>query len=871
MPSRSLLIIDGYSLLFRAFYATRYLSTSDGRPTNALFGFTGMIFSLIDQHKPDCILVALDSHKPTFRHIEYAEYKGTRKETPNELIEQLIYSRELLTALGIPQIELEGFEADDVVGTISLQAEQHGYRSYIVTGDLDALQLVDEFVTVITPKQGVNEVNVYDREAVIARYGFGPEYITDYKSLVGDTSDNIPGVPGIGEKSATKLILEFGSVENIVANLERVEEKFRKKLEPGLPQIPKSKWLATIVRNVPIEFDFAPYHLTVDQIEACNQMLLSLELKNLAKRAPVVLNRYTAAGAASELAGEAKLEVISEPIIAKIGDKINSLEDARRLIGDRKFAFVSSAPAPAANLLDDITSAESFIAVGDTAYSIPFDIAHQVILGCTGQAITHGSKAFYRGSGNLERPYMDTQLAGYVLQSGRQNYMLGDLIQGYLDAPIPSDLATMSVGLYKLNEVMRERLEKENQTHILDDLELPLVPILAEMEDWGISLSEQFLLDFSKSLAIEIGKLTATIQEQAGQEFLIASPKQLGEILFEKLGIPAGKKNKTGWATGAEVLQELVLEYPICGDVLSWRELTKLKSTYADSLPKMIKSDGRIHTSFNQTVAATGRLSSNDPNIQNIPIRTELGKQIRRAFVAAPGFELVSLDYSQIELRLLAHMCQDEALVNAFQTGIDVHTATAALMFNMDKDQVTKEQRRLAKMLNYAVLYGVTEYGLAQQLGAGFSISESKTLIMQYNERFAKVKGFIDSVVDSAKQKGFTTTLDGRRRYFPDIHAQNRNERMGAERQAMNAPIQGTAADLVKKAMIDVRKQLGNSDYRMLLQVHDELLFEIPIGRRDACENIRSLMENALPVSVPIEVDMKIGLNWNEMIAVARS
>ena len=602
-------------------------------------------------------------------------------------------------------------------------------------------------------------------------------------------------------------------------------------------------------------------------------MLLSLELRNLAKRAPIVLGRYTVEGKANiAVKGETgtSAEIILEALVAKIGEVKPDFASIAGLIGDKKFAFASSAPIASTNLLDEGIAAEAYLAIDGTSYKVPYEIAHQLILDRPDQAILHGSKVFYRGTGKLSAPYMDVQLAGYVLRPGRPNYHLGDLIQGYLDAPIPGDMATMAVGLLKLDGAMREQLGKEQQTHILDDIELPLVPILAEMEDWGIGLSPQFLLDFSKSLTIEIDKLTQSIHQLAGQEFLIASPKQLGEILFDKMGIPGGKKNKTGWATGAEVLQELVLDHPICGEVMSWRELTKLRSTYADALPKMIKSDGRIHTSFNQTVAATGRLSSNDPNIQNIPTRTELGKQIRKAFVAAPGYEFASLDYSQIELRLLAHMCQDDALVTAFQTGVDVHTATAALMFNLEKESVSKEQRRLAKMLNFAVLYGVSEFGLAQQLGAGFGISDAKALITQYNERFVKVKGFIDSVVESAKQKGFTTTLDGRRRYFPDIHAQNRNERMNSERQAMNAPIQGSAADMVKKAMIDVRKNLDGTGARLLLQVHDELLFEIPTGQHDICEPIRKLMENAMPLSVPTEVDLKIGPNWNEMTRVDR-
>jgi len=423
----------------------------------------------------------------------------------------------------------------------------------------------------------------------------------------------------------------------------------------------------------------------------------------------------------------------------------------------------------------------------------------------------------------------------------------------------------LAVGLYKVEQVMRDRLEQEEQTFVLDGMELPLIPILAEMERHGIAVSQSFLADFSKSMEGDIAAAQARIFELAGKEFLIASPKQLGEVLFEKMELPGGKKTKTGWATGAEILQEM--DHPIAASIIQYRELTKLKSTYADALPRSIV-DGRIHTSFNQTVAATGRLSSNEPNLQNIPIRTELGRQIRKAFVAEEGFELASFDYSQIELRLLAHLCHDENLVEAFQKRVDVHTVTAALMFHIEQDQVTKEQRRLAKMLNYAVLYGVTDFGLAQQLGEGFDVKQSKELIQQYFERFPKVKAYTESAVAEARSKSFTTTLKGRRRYFPEIHAANRMERLYAERQAMNAPIQGAAADLVKLAMIDVRKELGASATRMLLQVHDELVFEMPPAEESLVEPIRAAMEQAMPIEVPIEVDAKKGADWNEMTAI---
>jgi DNA polymerase-1 len=428
----------------------------------------------------------------------------------------------------------------------------------------------------------------------------------------------------------------------------------------------------------------------------------------------------------------------------------------------------------------------------------------------------------------------------------------------------------MSAALFQLHRVLSDRLEKEGQTQVLREIEMPLIPILAQMEHLGICANRGALRDFSKQLEITIDQTTQTIYEMAGQTFTIGSPKQLGEILFEKLALPGAQKTKTGYATGHEVLQELAAEYPIVTEVLNWRELTKLKSTYADALERLVRDDGRIHTTYNQTGAATGRLSSNDPNLQNIPIRTELGRGIRRAFEAAPGYRLGSFDYSQIELRVLAHLCEEPALVQAFQERVDVHTVTARSMFGLGENEPTKEQRRLAKMLNYAVLYGVTDFGLAQQLGGGFSRAEAKELINLYNERFPTVKEFTKSVVAEAKSKGFTTTLMGRRRYFPDIHAGRIQERQYAERQAMNAPIQGTAADMLKLAMLKVYDSIKGTGVRMLLNVHDELVFEIPEKDELSIEPIRLGMETALPLKVPIEVDAKVGANWNEMTLIAR-
>jgi DNA polymerase I len=861
MPESNLVIIDGYSLLFRAFYGTRFLSTADGRPTNALFGFVSMLFQLLESHQPHAIIVALDAPGKTFRHAEYAEYKGTRRDTPEELVSQLIYSRDLIEALNIPTIELTGFEADDVVGTISRLGEENGYNTTIVTGDLDSLQLVDSCVTVMTTKRGVTDVVMYDPAAVVERYGFGPDHVTDYKALVGDTSDNIPGVAGIGDKSATILIQEFGTIEEIMRRIDEVPEKFRKKILGNEDQMVKSKWLATIIRDAPVEYDFAPYKMDADHMQRAQEMLTSLEFRGPLRKLEQVMSPYLTEGAEKAL---------STPRAAAIeisyDDDVMDADELRNWVGESRYALMLADAEEQGSLLDE-NQQYAYVAVSRSVRRTSPEAARMLFKQDPSRAITHESKPFFKGeSYAIGVPGFDATLGAYVLQTGRSNYALGDLAQGFLELDVPPATPQDQVAcLYALESVMRERIEKEGQTRILDDIELPLVPILASMETIGIKLDAGSLNEFSSELEHEMGITQKRAHELAGQEFNILSPKQIGEILFDQMQLPGGKKTKTGWATGAEILQELEVEHEIAGAVLHYRELAKLKGTYADALPKMKAADGRIHTSFNQAVAATGRLSSNDPNLQNIPIRTDLGRKIRKAFVAEDGFTLGSFDYSQIELRILAHMCQDENLVEAFQKRVDVHTVTAALMYGIEEGAVTKQQRGYAKLLNYAVLYGVTGYGLAAQLGRGFSVEEANALIKQYNERFPKVKAFTEGMIEEARSKGFTATMCGRRRNFPDIHAGNRTTRAYAERQAMNAPIQGTAADMIKLAMLDVYKTMAGHDSRMLLQVHDELVFECREDFEGIKKTIQSQMENAIPMSVPIEVDSKYGSNWMEM------
>jgi DNA polymerase-1 len=859
-PNKRLAIIDGYSLLFRAFFATRYLSTADGRPTNALLGFTNMLLNLLESVRPDAIVVALDAPGKTFRHVEYEAYKGTRREQQPELIQQLPIARDLIAALGIPSIELTGFEADDVVGTISRQAEANGYDTTIVTGDLDTLQLVDGCVSVLTMRQGVSDTITYTPDAVVERYGFGPEFIADYKALVGDTSDNIPGVPGIGAKGAAELIQGFGTIEAMIEQFAELPPKYQKKIEGQFEQMRKSKWLATIDCKVPLTYDFKPLIITPEGMETALAMLESLEFKSIARRAPKIFGPYLSHDGVTT-GNVAIVEVVSEKLEVKSSD-LSSFAEVTKFVGDKPFGLYFTAPMRA-DLFDE-QDRIAMLAIGQQVRRIPETMANQLVQERPNQAILHDSKQLYRRlPAGVPQPYFDTMLAGYVLQSGRSAYMLRDLIGGYLDLQPPETAEELASALYLLEAPLRDRLEKESQMSVLTDIELPLVPVLAHMENFGVCVGRSVLKDFSKQLEVTIDSTQRHIYELAGMEFNIGSPKQLGDVLFEKLCIPGGQKTKTGYATGAEVLS--TINEPICQEVLNWRELSKLKGTYTDGLERLIQPDGRIHTTYAQTVAATGRLSSQDPNLQNIPIRTELGRGIRKAFHADKGYRLASFDYSQIELRILAHMSGEPALVEAFKNHEDVHTATAEQMFSVPASEVTREQRGYAKTLNYAVLYGVSEFGLSQQMGGAVSIAEAKALIARYFERFASVRGFMDGIVAEAKSKGFTTTLAGRRRYFPDIHAAKVMERKAAERQAMNAPLQGTAADMMKLAMIKVGHRLTGTSSRMLLTVHDEIVFELADGDDRLLEPVREDMEQALPLSVPVEVDAKIGQDWLEM------
>lgn len=897
MPRPTLVIIDGHSLLYRGFYATRMLTTSDGRPTNAVFSFTNMLLSLLDTVQPEAIVVAFDAPAPTFRHEAFVEYKAHRQEAPDEFRPQVEMTRQLLQAMGIPTLAEPGFEADDLVGTIARRAPEQGYEVLIFTGDRDQLQLINEHVRVCAPLRGVSDLQIFDAQAVQERYGIRPEQIPDLKALQGDPSDNIPGVPGVGEKTAVKLLQRFGTIENLLAHVDEVEDpKLRERLSEKREQILQSKMLATILREVPVELrDIPPFQLTPERVQALQQVLEDLEFRSILKRLPALVQKFGVAEPVQAVS-------IHELLLPEVAHNPDERALARLLEGDAPVAIrlqgelrrlrdavihqIALATEPRRALLIDIGTSRFLpqpllrLLSDERRVRLAYDAKTDLLLA--------------RGAGiEMKPPTFDALLAAYILQPSRANYPLDWLCEELLNLRLPEGepakegalfameeglatasqqnrLAAEAAALLMLRQPLLERLQAEETLSVFTEIEMPLVPVLVEMEWHGVRIDGAYLQELSVRLQTQIESIEHEIHALAGEAFNVGSPKQLGVVLFEKLKLPVVKKTKTGYSTDADVLQTLLDQHPIVRKIIEYRELSKLRSTYAEALPKLVNPHtGRIHTKLNQTVTATGRLSSSEPNLQNIPIRTEVGREIRRAFIADPGYRLLSLDYSQIELRILAHMSGDPMLLRAFEQGEDIHTATAAILFGVAPEQVDREMRRKAKTVNYAVLYGMSDYGLSQELG--IEVSEARQIITQYFERFPQIKAFTQQILEEARQKGYVRTLLGRKRYLPELHSANRNERMAAERAAINMPFQGAAADIMKLAMIRVWKRLPDIEpqARMLLQVHDELLLETPLNDvASVAKAIAHEMEQAYPLRVPLTVEAKVGDNWRDMEGV---
>ena len=883
-----LLLIDGQSFCYRAFYAIRELANSKGEPTNAIYGFITMLRKLLRDEKPDYLAVCFDRKEPTFRRKRYEAYKAHRKPMPDELIEQMPHIKEFVHAHRIPIFEQAGYEADDLLGTIAKKAGKNGFDVLIVTGDKDALQLVDDHVKIFN----TYKEEVLDRKSVEERFGgLGPERVVDVMSLAGDASDNIPGVPGIGEKTAVELILEHGSLEELYQHLDDVRSAARRKTLKENEQIARlSKDLATIDCYVPLEIDFEKMKVKSPDEERLRELFKHFEFRSF-------LKELTPSSETSE--EERKYHLIT------------TKEALEQLV--RKLAKVKSIAVDTETTSPEPTQAHivgvSFSMKSKEAYYIPVSSEHHEGRGIEwskvqktiapileneqiskyGQNIKYDLIVLKRHGIELRGNMFDTMVASYLINPLKLNHNLDDIAFEYLgikkidiESLIGSGKKEISMDqvpleqiseyacedadcVFRLVEPLQKLLKVHQLAELFEQLEMPLVRVLAQMEMNGVAIDKELLGELSEKLGRDLDRLTKEIYREAGEEFNINSTKQLSDILFTKLKLPIIKRTKTGYSTDADVLERLAQSYELPKRLLEYREKAKLKSTYMDALPDLIHPETKvIHTSFNQTTTSTGRLSSSEPNLQNIPIRTEVGRQIRRAFVPrAAGRKILSADYSQVELRVLAHFSGDPNLIQAFQEGLDIHQFTATLLYNTTPEHVTREMRNAAKTINFSIVYGVSAFGLAQSLG--ISVSEAQAFIDSYFARYSKVSQYLEAQKEEARRHGFLKTILGRRSYFPDINSHNVNRRQFAERAAINAPVQGSAADIIKLAMIEIQKELERKSFKslMILQVHDELVFDALANELgELGPLVRAKMEGAYSLRVPLKVDVTVGASW---------
>jgi DNA polymerase I len=919
-----LVLIDGHSLVYRAFFALPSLTDREGRVVNAAYGFTSMLLLALQEH-PDYVLASFDLGGRTFRHEALEQYKATRRATPPELRDQIPLTRDIVKAFGIPIYEVQGVEADDVIGTLVTQAREQGLHSTIVTGDLDALQLVNDDVFVLTSKRGVSETILYTPERVRERYGLEPIQTVDLKGLVGDVSDNIPGIRGIGEKTAIKLIQEFGSVENLVENRARVTPpKVKKLLDEFADQALLSKKMATIVRDVDVTLDLSRGSATDYRPDAARTMLADLGFRSLAARVPTTWRDGATMSAPPIFAPEPpgqqtflETRPAAQSTLALESPPSDAVTIVRQQV-DLDQLVTNFAAAERAGFqvvpLDDGPRhgriAALVVGLDDEVFYVP--VAHEQepclrlkdvlarfapgLRAAKPAKIGFNQKADYlalRAHGiQLGGVDWDLLVAAYLLNSGVRSPSLEALASDVLHRVIEGPEALFGSGktamtcdqvdigraaafygermrvMLELAPRLQSELERLRNAELFRDLEMPLVPVLAEMELAGVSIDLPYLQEVSRGLYEQLTKLDQEIADVAHGPININSPQQLARFLFEDLNLPGGRKTKSGYSTDATVLEGLRDQHPVVGKILEYRQLSKLKGTYVDALPLLVDAKThRVHTSFNQTVAATGRLSSSDPNLQNIPIRTEVGQKVRRAFIPArSGDFLLSADYSQIELRVLAHMTDDPVLVDAFARGEDIHARTAAEVFAIPQAQVTANQRRLAKVVNFGLFYGLSDFGLARD--TGMSTDEARIFIDAYFKAYNRVREFLEGIKIMAREQGYVETLLHRRRYIQDIRSPNRALRLAAERIAINMPVQGSAADIMKLAMIRLQDYLWKQalSSRMILTVHDELVFEVSPDERDRLiEVVPDLMASAYPLSVPLQVDLKLGPNWQDM------
>ena len=896
-----LVLIDGHSILNRAFFGLPDLTNSQGLHTNAVYGFLNILFKILEEEKPNYLAVAFDVKAPTFRHEMFDGYKGTRKPMADELRQQVPVMKEMLTKMGVPIVELPGFEADDLLGTISVMGEAQGMEVSIVSGDRDLLQLATEHVQIRIPKtkKTGTEIENYYAKDVVERYLVTPKEFIDVKALMGDASDNIPGVPGIGEKTASALIEKYKSIEEVHAHAEEVKPpRAGKNIVEFWEQAVMSKELATIITNAPVteapvSFTFEKARLeSIESLYTEEAYLLckELEFKNLLNRFSVDAPKNNAE---EHFASVRNLKEVDR-IFANIKGKdvafciVPSDQDGENIEADGQISLFAMAETNDFAALALAFGEEDiyYISTGrevTSAYLLESMKKAQVNTWIAMDLKSQLSLMKFKEGVDLAKEwdayiaernrYFDVTIAAYLLNPLKGDYPFDDIAKDYLGLMVPTekDLKEDDCKLacyrayvaWKAKPVLLEILKEQGMDKLFYEVEMPLVFVLYDMEKEGICIDAGALKEYGAQLSGSIIELEKKIHEAAGEDFNINSPKQLGVILFEKLGLPNGKKTKTGYSTSADVLEKLAGEYPIVKDILEYRQLSKLKSTYADGLGNCIGADGKIHTSFNQTITATGRLSSTEPNLQNIPIRIELGRLIRKVFLPMPGNVFVDSDYSQIELRILAHMSGDEKLIEAYNSGQDIHSTTASQVFHVPFEEVTPLLRRNAKAVNFGIVYGISAFGLSQDLD--ISRKEAQEYIDRYFETYPKIKEFIDKTVEDAKAEGKTTTIYGRIRPIPELTSSNFMQRQFGERVAMNAPIQGTAADIIKIAMIRVHDRLIREGYasRLILQVHDELLIETKESEKDAViALLEEEMRQVATLSVPLEVGTAWGSNW---------
>lgn len=873
MSQRLIAVIDGNSLLHRAFHAVQTpMNTPDGAPTNAVFGFMQMLLKMIEDYHPDAIICAWDVHRPDWRMKLLAGYKAQRPPMDEDLAVQFPMIQGLLEAMNIPCIAMDGYEGDDILGTMAARGEANGDRVFLITGDKDAYQLASDTTSIVTTRKGMSDVVIYTPEKVVERYGIPPSLVPDFLGLKGDSSDNIPGVPGVGEKTAAKLLVQWGSLDDVLEHADDIKGKMGERIREHAEDARISRAVATIRRDAPVELSLDDVHFPSYSAQEVSEAFGALHFNRHLRVVLSLLGDDVSTAAAMP---QPKVK-LSYHVSQNAESFVKAAVKAGRRVAvalDEPIEQSLFAQEPTVVFSDGAGLAETTIELA--APLIGHILAEGTLVGIDIKRMLRGVFAPGHPARELDTIFsaslFDCSLAAYLLDSNG-SYLTSELAEKYLDLVKPTGQNAPSDGQFEaavaesLVDVLTTKLKEDDSWNLYCDIELKLMPVLLSMERFGTGLDTNVLKDISSEISGHIEELRAEIIGLAGEDFNIDSPKQLGHILFEVLGLDTkkSKKNRTGWSTNATVLEKLRDDHPLPDKVVEYRELTKLRSTYLDTLPTLVdRADGRIHTSFNQTVTTTGRLSSSDPNLQNIPVRTELGRRIREAFVAPPDGVFLSADYSQIELRLLAHLSGDEGLIDAFLSGEDFHAHTASDVFGVSVDEVTPDMRSRAKAVNFGIVYGQQAFGLGQTLH--IPMTEAQEMIDRYYDAYPKVRAYLDDVVAQAHKDGYATTMFGRKRHIPELRSTNVNLRHFGERTAMNHPMQGTAADIIKLAMIQVNKRRREEGLhaRMVLQVHDELDFECPNEEADTMAAlVAEVMNNVVELKVPLIADVQMGPNW---------